>query len=136
MNPTIKPYIEPILKYSIVCIRWGVGLLFVFSGLSKLLDIQTFLKTLYSFGIVSPHFVPLISYIIPFVELLLGTALILNIRVQQTSNRLTGILVLFTTIIFEKLSVLLISHKQSKEITCLKHLFYLVVIEICVTIHM
>jgi peroxiredoxin len=91
------------LLYLIVFMRWGVGFLFIFSGSVKLLDVQAFAQALNSFAVVSPRFVPALTYAIPLAEICLGAAFILMIRVELTANILTGVLVLFTAVIFEKL---------------------------------
>lgn len=103
MHPESQTRQRQILRRSVVLLRWSVGALFVFSGATKLLDINSFTQAVRDFAVVNSALVPFITYSIPVLEIILGGALVLNVRVVAATNSLLALLALFSALMYEKL---------------------------------
>jgi len=84
-------------------LRISIGLVFFFSGTIKLLDIPEFQISINRFNLISNNIVPVLAYLLVFVEMVLGTLLILKIKPIVTSNSLCFLLTIFTAVISSKI---------------------------------
>ncbi|MEX0773321.1 MAG: MauE/DoxX family redox-associated membrane protein [Balneolales bacterium] len=73
-----------------------LGLLFVFSGVTKLLDVQSFVQMVSGYPLFS--FAAPMAMIIPPLEILLGAGLILLMNTKRLAQIAAGVLVFFTAI--------------------------------------
>ena len=73
-----------------------MGVVFIASGMSKIIAQSDFGKIIYSYNMVSKEWVIMLSFIIPYSELILGTMLILNLYPRIAGALLTGMLLIFT----------------------------------------
>ena len=80
--------------YFIVFSRLFIGILFIFSGISKLLDINTFQNTLRVINIL-PQFTILVSYSLPIIEIILGTLFGMGIKIKYAGYILIFLITLF-----------------------------------------
>lgn len=62
------------------CLRIPLGLVFVGTGLIKLIDLAEFARHLGDFGIVADAFVPVAAWIVALTELMAGLGLLANLR--------------------------------------------------------
>jgi len=60
--------------------RWGVSGLFIFSGLTKLVDPARFAEIIAAYGLLPDMLVSIAAIALPLVELLAGISLIANVR--------------------------------------------------------
>ncbi len=77
-------------------LRLMMGVIFIASGMSKIISPGDFGKIIYSYNLVSKEWVVMLSLIIPYTELSLGLMLILNLHVRLAGAVLIFMLVLFT----------------------------------------
>ena len=73
-----------------------IGLLFVWSGLAKLGDIQSFADQVHNFRIMPVAFEHLVAMMLPWIELVASLALILGIRARPAAVLVTLLLAAFT----------------------------------------
>ncbi len=83
--------------------RLLVGGLFVLAGLPKILDPGQFSEVIEVYMILPENLIPFVAVTLPWLELLCGTMLILNVFVQSNALVITGILVVFTLIVAHNL---------------------------------
>lgn len=76
-------------------LRLLMGVVFIASGMSKIISPGDFGKIIYSYNIVSKEWVVMLTFIIPYSELILGMMLILNLY-----PRIAGALLLLMLLIF------------------------------------
>jgi putative oxidoreductase len=95
----------------LVILRILFGGIFVFSGIMKLIDINSFAIALGKFKILNPLLVDYFTYSIPAFELLIGIFLILNIKTGLFTQIATLLLSFFTSIIIAKIF-------EGEEISC------------------
>ncbi len=70
-----------------------IGIVFVISGISKMVDSNKFIGVLYSIGFQE------LSYIAPFIstlEMILGLCFLLNIQIKKTAFAIFIVTILFT----------------------------------------
>jgi uncharacterized membrane protein YphA (DoxX/SURF4 family) len=82
----------------LIGLRIVLGLFFVVSGLAKIVDLSTFGKAIDSYHIVSDNWVVFLSIIIPYVEFVIGMALIINLFPKYTTLSAIILLLIFTAI--------------------------------------
>ena len=58
-----------------VATRWGVGLIFVYAAVPKLLDINSFSRTVDAYGLVPDVFVMAVAVLLPLLEIVIATGL-------------------------------------------------------------
>ncbi|MCL6098340.1 MAG: DoxX family membrane protein [Bacteroidetes bacterium] len=80
-------------------IRIIFGAVFVLSGSLKLFDLSGFIKSITSFELLPTYLIPIFSYSLPFLELILGFCLIFNYKSFIISNILTYIVAAFTAVV-------------------------------------
>jgi len=83
-------------KNFLLFLRLLMGVVFIASGMSKIISPGDFGKIIYSYNLVSKEWVVMLSLIIPYTELSLGLMLILNLHVRLAGAVLIFMLVLFT----------------------------------------
>ena len=55
-----------------------LGIVFVFSGITKLIDINAFAEALVNFKLLNDNFITIVKYAIPIIEIILGIGIIFN----------------------------------------------------------
>ncbi len=94
---------EYILSKMIFILRMMVGLIFLFSAITKFIDIETFAIAVSNFKLLNVNWIPIFKYLIPSIEFLLGFLLIINYKSIIVSQIITGVICLFTAIIVAKI---------------------------------
>lgn len=91
-NPamTIFPWLYRLL-------RWGLGCIFVYSGITKLYAPITFAVLIDAYGLVPEPMLMPVAVIIPLLEVLAGVGLVIDLRGSLAI--ITGLLVLFVAIL-------------------------------------
>lgn len=84
---------------------------FVISGFFKLFELNSFAQALGNFKILTPETLPYFLYGIPISEIVLGLALMLNIKPVTVSNLITSMVVGFT-------ALLIIKIVEGEDISC------------------
>ena len=88
---TEKPWLSRLLLLFRICL----GLLFIVSGLSKLMSLSHFTEIVLNFHILPPAIAPVFSTLLPPLEYLLGVALILGLYPRLGALAAAGLLVMF-----------------------------------------
>lgn len=98
-----------ILKKIIISIVYGnrlvallriiMGMLFLFSGIFKVIDLAAFGKVIIRYDIIPEITVPYIAVVLPFLELVVGLFLIFGFRIKSASLISIALITLFTVVI-------------------------------------
>jgi uncharacterized membrane protein YphA (DoxX/SURF4 family)/peroxiredoxin len=79
------------------------GILFVFSSITKFIDLESFSNSINDFHILGKLLIPIFSYLVPSVELIFGIMIILNINTYYFSYLTILMVALFTALVSAKL---------------------------------
>ena len=91
-----------LLDYLPVLLRSAFGVIFLFSGGMKIIDLARFSESLTAMQIVPARFISSVSVAIPVAEVIIGAAIVLGFRTAIMSAVAAGLLALFTGVIAEK----------------------------------
>lgn len=69
-------------KWLILFLRLGLGAIFVVASIAKIQDIDKFISTINSYGILSGGLATLYGYVVPWIELFIGCSLILGVFIR------------------------------------------------------
>ena len=83
-------------KNTLFVLRLIIGLIFIIASADKIMEPLKFKAILYEYNILPEIFVPLFTVIFPWIELLCGLMLILNIYAQSNALICMGSLFMFT----------------------------------------
>lgn len=85
-----------VMKQSLLlAARLLLGLIFLVSALAKFFSLAAFGESLSSFGLFSSAIVPVLTYLLPTLELLLALALLFGVQVEKTAQLCAVLLVIF-----------------------------------------
>ena len=90
-------------KFLWVVLRILFGSIFIFSGISKLFNLDAFAQTLGSLKIFNQYFLDIFSLSVPILEILLGVLIVIKYKIILSLYTITLILIIFTSILFSKL---------------------------------
>ncbi len=93
----------PFIFYLITIMRVFIGLIFTFSAIMKIIDLQAFYISLIKFNLLPDSFINVFKWSIPLFELFLGIAILLNKKIEIFLELLIYLLTFFTTIVFSKI---------------------------------
>ncbi len=85
----------PYAGYLFHCQRVGMGMVFVYSGCTKLLRPADFLQNVYDYQILSPRMAFVMGGVLPPFEVFLGAVLVYGILVRVTAIVAIGLLAVF-----------------------------------------
>jgi len=83
--------------WSYRCLRWMLGITFIYSGITKLLAPETFAVLIEAFGLVPETLLLPVALILPLVEVLAGAGLLVDLRGSLAVIK--GLLLLFVAIL-------------------------------------
>jgi uncharacterized membrane protein YphA (DoxX/SURF4 family) len=96
-----------LLDIAAVAARWLLGLLFVYTGLQKVIDPVAFLKLVRQYDLVhTPFLLNAIAATLPWFEACCGLLLLLGVAVRGTAITLVAALVPFTSVVWHRALVL------------------------------
>src|SRR5438046_2466436 len=99
--PTVAK--RPTVEIAGILIRWLLGGLFIYMGLSKALHPVEFLKLVRQYEMVSsPFLLNTIAAVLPWFEVVCGALLVAGVAVRGTALLLLGMLVPFTVIVLRR----------------------------------
>lgn len=78
-----------------LAVRVVLGVTFLVSATAKFISPLAFRNSLTSFGLLPPTSVPVFTYLIPLIELLVALALLLRVQVKRTAFFSAVLLVIF-----------------------------------------
>jgi uncharacterized membrane protein YphA (DoxX/SURF4 family) len=83
--------------------RWGLGLLFIYMGLTKALQPIDFLKLVRQYDVVdTPFFLNAIAILLPWFEVWCGLLLLAGIAVRGSALVIAVMLVVFTLLVLQR----------------------------------
>ncbi|KJS31379.1 MAG: hypothetical protein VR64_11205 [Desulfatitalea sp. BRH_c12] len=85
------------LVWSYRCLRWMLGITFIYSGVTKLLAPETFAVLIEAFGLVPEALLLPAAVILPVVEVVAGAGLLVDLRGSLAV--ITGLLLLFVALL-------------------------------------
>lgn len=86
-----------ILSILEVMARWGVGLIFVYAAVPKLLDVEGFSRTVDAYGLVPDVLVAAVAVLLPLSEIVIATGLFIKKKIAVYSS--LGLLFLFMVVL-------------------------------------
>lgn len=97
MFKNIKTY------HLILTLQTILGIIFIFSGITKAIDITKFAEALANFRLLNDNLINVIKYALPIIEILLGIFIIFNFYSSLPSSIASLVLSFFTALIVAKL---------------------------------
>lgn len=82
-----------------LALRWILGATFLYASYGKIVSPADFAKIIYGYGLFPPLLINLFAIIVPFLELVIGLALILGIYPRSAALVVNGLLMAFIIII-------------------------------------
>lgn len=89
-------------KHLILVLRILFGLLFIFSGVTKIISLTEFEHAIKKFALIPDLYAPILSYIIPIAELVIGIFLILKIYLLGAVQFSIYLIIFFTSVVIVK----------------------------------
>ena len=86
-------------KYIIFIIRLIMGLVFIFAAYPKILDPNAFSESIHYYGVTPLYIENIIALILPWVELFIGTSLILKYKYESSVDISIYLMIGFTILI-------------------------------------
>ena len=100
------------LKLRIIpIVRILFGAVFIFSAVTKFIDIESFRNALINFNLLYNDLVPFVTYAVPIIEIGLGLLILLNVKPIITIQLTTYLVALFTAVVIAKIF-------EGAEISC------------------
>ena len=90
-------------NYFVLSLKILLGIIFIFSGTSKLFDLNTFSEALFNFNLLNDELIYIVKYAIPIIEIVLGISIIFNFNSSLPAFISSLLLSLFTALIVVKL---------------------------------
>ena len=94
-----------------ILLRIMFGASFVFSGLMKLIDLHGFELALGKFKLLDDSTLPIVKFLVPMIEVVLGTLLVAKVKPVLISQMITWLVIFFTAVIVSKVS-------EGEELSC------------------
>jgi uncharacterized membrane protein YphA (DoxX/SURF4 family) len=88
-----RPAVAPEL---ILMCRIVIGMVFVAAGLGKLSDLQAFAREIENFDVLYPGYENTVAILLPWIEIIVGLALVLGIRARGAAWLAAGCMAVFT----------------------------------------
>ncbi len=98
-------YKTSLKQITILILRAGIGVMFVVAGVTKLADIKTFTLTLQDFGFSWDIIRTVLAYMVPIVELISGTCMIVGFALRYSSAMTLLLLLTFIALIIPIITV-------------------------------
>jgi len=99
MDSFKRKYFGDKIHIVISILRILFGIVFIFSALTKFVDVPAFESSIKKFALVPDYFAGAISYVVPLVEIIFGIFLILKIKLEIIVQLVIYLLIFFTSII-------------------------------------
>ena len=90
-----KKNIIDYISIGFLLIRFSIGLLFVWAGINKIVDLNTFVTTVKATGLLPEGIAIAFGYILPFAEIILGILYIAGFLTSFVSAVLGALLIIF-----------------------------------------
>ena len=95
---SLKGYIFPTLNGVSFLIRLGLGLIFIYSGIVKLMDPKAFARIISQYDLLPSALLPVVAVGLPALELLAGIGILLAVR--GSLSLIFFLLVFFVTVLW------------------------------------
>lgn len=93
----MKRLIDRVLTNSLcdMAARWGLGLMFLYACVHKIMDPSAFAKIIYGYGLLPGYLINVTAIVLPFVELYAGACLVLGVWPRSAAIVVNGMLGVF-----------------------------------------
>ena len=85
-----------LVYYTIAILRLYLALIFIFSGLDKINDLNGFAQSIENYKILPLYLINITAIIIPWIEVVAGSLLLLGIWIKENSVIILALLLVFT----------------------------------------
>ncbi len=82
-------------KYLQLTARLFVGFVFIFAGIGKIADPQTFSKEIANYHILPDFLINITALVLPWLEVIIGIFLIAGIRIKASATIASGLMIVF-----------------------------------------
>ena len=79
-----------------VILRIVLGSMFIFSGIFKVIDLETFGEVVARYGLLPLSLVPFAAIVMPFLELIVGFCLLIGLKIKASSLISIVLMLVFT----------------------------------------
>ena len=86
-------------SWSELCLRWFLGMLFIYASIHKIYTPAHFAKIIYGYYLFPDASINIIAIVLPFIELVAGLAMILGIYPRSAATVINGLLLCFIVLI-------------------------------------
>lgn len=94
---------KQLLDYGGVAARWLLGAIFIYTGMTKALEPEVFLKLVRQYDVVhTPFLLNTIAAVLPWFEAMCGILLIAGVAVRGAALTLIAILIPFTAVVWHR----------------------------------
>ncbi len=87
---------DNLINYTVAILRLYLSLVFIFSGLEKINDLQSFAQSIENYKILPLYLVNIAAIIIPWIEVVAGSLLLFGIWIKENSIIILTLLFIFT----------------------------------------
>jgi len=82
-------------QYLLFLFRVIVGLIFIYSGIIKIIDTQGFSNSIYNYKLLPDLLINFLAVILPWIELITGLLLLLGITIKENALIINALLIIF-----------------------------------------
>jgi putative oxidoreductase len=86
-------------QYLLFLFRVILGLIFIYSGIIKIIDTQGFSNSIYNYKLLPDLIINFLAVILPWIELITGLLLLLGITIKENALLINILLIIFITTI-------------------------------------
>lgn len=102
---------KKLLSYSTLSVRSILGVLFIFSGIEKIINPSSFSEAIYNYHMLPIYVINLLAITIPWLELVCGLLLLFAKWTRESAAILIGLMIVFTFSVF-------IAYTRGLDIEC------------------
>ena len=82
-------------QYLLFTLRVILGLIFIYSGIIKIIDTSGFSNSIYNYKLLPDFLINLLAIILPWIELITGLLLLLGITIKENALIINTLLIIF-----------------------------------------
>lgn len=82
-------------QYLLFLFRVILGLIFIYSGIIKIIDTQGFSNSIYNYKLLPDLLINFLAVILPWIELITGLLLLLGITIKENALIINALLIIF-----------------------------------------
>lgn len=93
------------MRYLVLAARLGIGALFIYASIYKIFDPGDFSQAIRNYMLLPPEWTNIVAIILPWIEFITGSLLILGIQTRPAALVTTGLLAVFLVVLVYAYSI-------------------------------